>query len=105
MALEQEGIELDMEIEDLAEPRSPEAALLLEIACPPYQAHWLAPEPRDAWPSAVRVFGERDRTVLFVIDSLRQVGIGCRRADGVIDDVRVYPSLRRVLFAFARHVC
>jgi hypothetical protein len=65
MALEEKGIELDMEIEDLPEPRSPEAVLLLEIACPPYEARWRAPEPKDAWPSAVRVFGERERTVLF----------------------------------------
>src|SRR5262245_28352231 len=90
MALEEEGVELDMEIEDLAEPHSPEAASLLEIACPPYEAHWLAPEPKDAWPSAVRVFGERDRSVLFVIDGHSQVGVGCRRADGVIDDARIY---------------
>jgi hypothetical protein len=80
-----------------------DGAELLDIACQPYEARWAAPETRTSWPTKVRVVGEDRRRVLFTAG--REVCVGCRRPDGVIDAVRVYPSLQRALFAFARHEC
>ena len=104
MDLEEKGVVLDEEI-DLTELSSAEGALLLEIACPPYHARWLAPEPEEGWPSTVRVLGERDRTVLFAVDEYEGFGVGCAGTNGVIDDARIYPSLRRALFAVTRQLC
>jgi hypothetical protein len=90
---------------DVGELGADRTDLLLEIACLPYEARWAAPEPRAAWPTTVRVVGEDRRRVLFTTGRGTQVGVGCRGADGVIDAVRVYPSVERALFTFERQEC
>jgi hypothetical protein len=100
MALEEEfGIEI---VGGFGED---EATLILRIACRPYALRWIAPEPRDGWPAIVRVIGEDRRRVLCSTDHRGYFGVGCRGLDGIVDAVRVYPSLQRALFAFARHEC
>ena len=82
-----------------------EAAALQRIVCWPYHVLWGAPEPQPDWPATVRVVGEDGRRVLFLTGRGNHIGVGCRDANGTIDAIRVYPSLRRALFAFARLEC
>jgi hypothetical protein len=81
------------------------AAMLQAIVCWPYELRWAAPEPESTWPATVRVIGEDGRRVLFLTGRSSRIGVGCRGVEGVISAVRVYPSLPRALFAFARHAC
>ncbi len=98
-------LEEEFGIDDAAGLGADGGRLLLDIACQPYEARWTAPEPQIAWPTTVRIVGEDGRRALFPTGRGRRVGVGCRRADGMIDAARVYPSLQRALFAFARHEC
>src|SRR5215510_13597651 len=99
MALEEKGVVLDEQL-DLTDLEPDQLTLLVEIACPPYEAGLRAPEAQEGWPSTVRVLGERDRIVLFAIDLPHRVGVGRRSASGVVEDARIYRSLQRALFAF-----
>jgi hypothetical protein len=96
MALE--GIDMD-----LSELEEAELSLLLRVQCDAYDARWIPLEAQGSWPATVRVFGQDGQRVLFAV--ARRVGVGCRNASGVVDAVRLYPSLERALFAFARHEC
>lgn len=98
-------LEEEFGIDDVAELGVDGADLLLDIACQPYQADWAGPEPRTAWPTMVRVVGEDRERVLFATGRGSWVGVGCRSTDGTIDASRVYLSLQRALFTFARHGC
>jgi hypothetical protein len=96
MALE----EIDM---DLSEFEEAELSLLLRIQCGAYDACWIPPEAQGSWPATVRIFGQDGQRVLFAV--ARRVGVGCRKASGLVDAARLYPSLQRALFAFSRHDC
>jgi hypothetical protein len=99
------ALEIELGSEAVAALPPDQAALLHGIVCWPRELPWMPPEPGVDWPATVRVVGERDCRVLFLTGRVDRIGVGCRNTDGRIDAARLYPSLQRALFAFARLEC